>query len=1009
MRALFLLVMCGLLYATSTKAGADEYGLGFTTMDYEYSLRTGSLMTPIQLPLPSRYANQSKLSGSYDADTQASAGLLIELPSDPNIIGGTNARRGEFDQYTLVLITDGRGNIVSYCGGTLISHNRVLTAAHCAQGAASNYFLLPKFYSFSDAVTASDFLRVSSIAIHPNYDAQSFDYDVAVLKLIESVPIAPAKVHVGNNDFVGDTATVIGIGLTATQPVESPDTLQRVPAPIIANDDCNDIWQAQSGIRPITPRMMCAGYDTDARGSCSGDSGGPLWNNIRGERVVVGTVSFGLRNCEAQNANQGYVRLSEMRDFLQLHSPETDYITSNEVPPVGALMLLMDAPSVPFNRDDMYPRIPRNFSGKYAISFETDLGYIIEPGTTYLYTQQNSELEVALDSFAGLKIGIKGWGEVMGSPRAERVWTLGMDHRYNSDFTPRNRLSVSQNRGFVNCGNQTEYEIHQLEFSGNQIVKLAAEFTQTCSAHGAALRGSIYFDAARPIAVFQPPTHPDLSIYPELPELEYQGAVARLVKVSNQSREVLSDRSYSIFDSNFRADRITTPSSDEQQGLRFIVESPHVGWTFTFRRGTLAIDPDKETPLKADFYSPALSRVIIGQTSHQVFMAAEYRDCDDLSAELMVFNIENDAAGRIEKLRAGFSVSCPGIPDVTTYGSIDFDSSLPPATYVPPPLPAGPVSPELPPLEYAGGVFRVTDEANIELFAASSIDSNIEVNKGPDGQSYNFSVRVRNQGRLTDLRFTKYRLNIDPTRYAPITPGVYANGAVSMRQPDGNVNFPCDFLASKGFNVYDIEYDGSTKITKLVADFELICSETSEIFKGSIHYDESLPAFVFPELVIPEGELQPSLPELIAAGGVGVFEQGDDVVELSSSNGDVAVESPGNGSMVTYVWREQGFTGFGFGVAFQRGSLLIDPERDQRLTPGIYRNALRLIDDPSPGFAENLPPLTQCDSIQDATFRVFEIEYDSNGKVERLKADFERTCNDFPEILRGSINFDLTL
>jgi len=268
----------------------------------------------------------------------------FEAPS--NIIGGNNADRREYREYVLVIGTDGLGNITFLCGGTLISSSTVLTAAHCSTNTASSYFTIPSFYTLTDPITVAGLFQVGRVAIHPQYNPASINNDIAVMTLVQSSSIPPASVHAGQSALDGADGTVIGTGLVASSPSSfGVDVLQEVAAPIISNAACADNWVRLARINPVTDSVICAGFANNANGTCSGDSGGPLFANIDGVRTVVGAVSFGLFPCETNRATQGYARTSALSDFIQSASPNTQFITSSDFASatiVPQVMMLLD-------------------------------------------------------------------------------------------------------------------------------------------------------------------------------------------------------------------------------------------------------------------------------------------------------------------------------------------------------------------------------------------------------------------------------------------------------------------------------------------------------------------------------------------------------------------------------------------------------------------------------------------------------------------------------------------
>lgn len=128
------------------------------------------------------------------------------------------------------------------------------------------------------------------------------------------IPIQPSDttgyaklVAQGYDPSVGLNATVAGWGNSIPdQPVQGSDELSWVNVPIVSRQDCNRYGQT-------TPNELCAGGE-EGKGSCPGDSGGPIWNAETGE--VMGTVHSG-GGCGEKGVPILYTNLGTMSDWVR--------------------------------------------------------------------------------------------------------------------------------------------------------------------------------------------------------------------------------------------------------------------------------------------------------------------------------------------------------------------------------------------------------------------------------------------------------------------------------------------------------------------------------------------------------------------------------------------------------------------------------------------------------------------------------------------------------------------
>ncbi len=222
------------------------------------------------------------------------------------IVGGTTVSALNYKNQFQSIASLRYGGL-HFCGGTLIAANKILTAAHCladfSSSSIKNDITVVLGSSRLDSSVGAQSFRVASFKIDPRYDADTSQFDMAVITLKGASTLAPAKVNTSSKlPIIGSSTIVAGWGSTREGGNVSTQ-LKATTVAIVSNDDCEAAYGSN-----IYAGSLCA-Y-TRSTDSCQGDSGGPLYSSDGTTLTVVGVVSWGY-GCAQAGYPGVYTRVSE--------------------------------------------------------------------------------------------------------------------------------------------------------------------------------------------------------------------------------------------------------------------------------------------------------------------------------------------------------------------------------------------------------------------------------------------------------------------------------------------------------------------------------------------------------------------------------------------------------------------------------------------------------------------------------------------------------------------------
>ncbi|UNZ22027.1 serine protease [Streptomyces sp. 891-h] len=193
------------------------------------------------------------------------------------VVGGTKAGQGEFP--FMVRLSMG-------CGGSLLTKDIVLTAAHCVDGSGPDTSITATGGVVDLEDPAAKTAKSTEVVQAPGYDGTGKDW--ALIKLNKPID-QPTLPIAEDSSYNKGEFTIAGWGADQ-EGGRQQRYLLKAQVPFVDDATCKTAYS-----NLVEDEELCAGkMDTGGVDTCQGDSGGPMFRkDDAGEFVQVGIVSWG--------------------------------------------------------------------------------------------------------------------------------------------------------------------------------------------------------------------------------------------------------------------------------------------------------------------------------------------------------------------------------------------------------------------------------------------------------------------------------------------------------------------------------------------------------------------------------------------------------------------------------------------------------------------------------------------------------------------------------------------
>lgn len=205
------------------------------------------------------------------------------------------------------------------CEGTLIDNQHVLTSASCLR---EDLFLMP--YSVvlgaHDLLNATDRISVDDFKLHPDYNVETSENNIALIKLSQSVQsftdsIVPACLDQSIKKATTFNSLLVASWYTmdnATGLIDVNNELQQTM--LTGMNECARAYEKYD-----SQKQICVGREDAKHGTCQGDRGNGLFEKRKydvNRWILIGIANYGCEH-SLQGYPSVYTRVSVYYNWIQ--------------------------------------------------------------------------------------------------------------------------------------------------------------------------------------------------------------------------------------------------------------------------------------------------------------------------------------------------------------------------------------------------------------------------------------------------------------------------------------------------------------------------------------------------------------------------------------------------------------------------------------------------------------------------------------------------------------------